>query len=72
MIIDLLCQTHAHLFDVSFRVIFVGLRHEEHDLREHECNIISDNLHVLRVSLIAMNQDPKMNTILIILGRCLL
>lgn len=71
VIVYLLGKSHTHLFDVALSVVLICLRHQKHDFRENQCNIVSDDLHVLRITLISMDKDPQMNTILVELSWCL-
>ena len=71
VIINLLGKSHTHLFNVALGMVLVCLRHQKHDFREHQRNVVSDDLHVLRVTLVSMDKDPQMNTVLVELSWCL-
>jgi len=68
--IDFLGQPYTHFVDVSLCMVFVGWRHEEHNFREAECNIVLDHFHVLGVSLETVDKDPEVNAVIIVFFWC--
>ena len=66
MSIDLLCQSHTHFSNIALRIILIVLTHEEHNFWKDQSDIVLDHFHILRISLEAMDENPQVNSVLII------
>lgn len=47
MIVDFLRQPDAHIPNIAFSLVLVGLRHQKHYFREDKGNVISNYFHIL-------------------------